>query len=85
MFEFPLAANLLPWIDTKVETGQSKEEWKGMFEANKILNNLNPVPIDGTCVRVGSMRSHAQACTIKLKSNVPIDAKLNYVGILGMF
>ncbi len=72
MFGFPLAANLLPWIDTKVESGQSREEWKGMFEANKILNTSQQIPIDGTCVRVSSMRSHAQAFTIKLKSDIPI-------------
>lgn len=68
-----LAGNLHPWIDTKIENGQSREEWKAMAEANKILNTSNPIPIDGTCVRVGSMRSHAQGVTIKLKNNLPID------------
>ena len=72
-FGFPLAGNILPWIDTLVEFGQSREEWKGMAETNKILETKNPVPIDGTCVRVGAMRSHAQALTIKLKKNVGID------------
>jgi aspartate-semialdehyde dehydrogenase len=69
----PLAGNLLPWIDCAVDFGQTKEEWKAMVEANKILGNHKPIPIDGNCVRVGSMRSHAQSATIKLKKNVPLD------------
>jgi aspartate-semialdehyde dehydrogenase len=68
-----LAGNLHPWIDTKLENGQSREEWKAMSEANKILNTKTNIPIDGTCVRVGSMRSHAQGVTIKLKQNTPIN------------
>ena len=72
-FGYPLAANLLPWIDVPVEFGQSKEEWKGMTETNKILGKKQLIPIDGTCVRVGAMRSHSQALTIKLKKDVPID------------
>ncbi|MDB4433266.1 aspartate-semialdehyde dehydrogenase, partial [bacterium] len=72
-FGFPLAANLLPWIDREVELGQSREEWKGFVEANKILGTSSPIPVDGICVRVGSMRSHAQAFTIKLTRDVPID------------
>lgn len=68
-----LAGNIHPWIDTKLDNGQSREEWKAMSEANKILNSKTNIPIDGTCVRVGSMRSHAQGVTIKLKQNAPID------------
>lgn len=68
----PLAASLLPWIDQPVEHGQSREEWKGHVEANKILDLSPPVPVDGLCVRVGSMRCHAQALTIKLKRDVPL-------------
>lgn len=72
-FGFPLAGNLLPWIDTEVEGGQSREEWKGHAETNKILGRQsNPVPVDGLCVRVGSMRCHAQALTLKLNSDVPM-------------
>ncbi len=70
---FPLAANLLPWIDTAVGSGQTREEWKAMAEANKILAANQPVPIDGTCVRVGAMRSHSQALTIKLKQTVDLN------------
>jgi len=70
----PLAASLLPWIDVPLESGQSKEEWKAQVETNKILGRSdNPVPIDGLCVRVGAMRCHSQALTIKLNKDVPMD------------
>ena len=72
-FGFPLAGSLLPWIDREVEDGQSREEWKGYAETNKILGSSHPIPIDGICVRVGAMRSHSQALTIKLNKDVPID------------
>jgi aspartate-semialdehyde dehydrogenase len=72
-FGYPLAFNLLPWIDIPVEFGQSKEEWKGAAEANKILQTKNFIPIDGTCVRVSAMRCHSQGLTIKLKSDIPLD------------
>jgi len=71
-FGFPLAGNLLPWIDREVEDGQSREEWKGLVETNKILGTEKPIPIDGICVRVGAMRCHSQALTIKLNKDVPI-------------
>ncbi|PLX94756.1 MAG: aspartate-semialdehyde dehydrogenase [Desulfuromonas sp.] len=71
-FGFPLAGSLLPWIDREVEDGQSREEWKGLVETNKILGNDTPIPIDGICVRIGAMRSHSQALTIKLKRDLPI-------------
>jgi len=70
----PLAASLIPWIDVALDSGQSKEEWKAQVETNKILGrSSNPVPIDGLCVRIGAMRCHSQALTIKLKKNVPLD------------
>lgn len=73
-FGAPLAGSLIPWIDVKQENGQTKEEWKAIVEANKILGFENaPVPIDGTCVRIGAMRCHSQALMIKLKQNVPLD------------
>ncbi len=72
-FGFPLAGSVLPWIDREVEDGQSREEWKGIAETNKILGNQTPVPIDGICVRIGSMRCHSQALTIKLNKNLPIE------------
>jgi aspartate-semialdehyde dehydrogenase len=72
-FGYPLAASLLPWIDRPVELGQSREEWKGFAETNKILGADPPIPVDGICVRVGSMRSHAQAFTIKLTADIPVD------------
>jgi len=72
-FGAPLAASLIPWIDKPVEMGQTKEEWKGYAETNKILESPSPIPVDGICVRVGSMRCHAQGLTIKLKRNVPLD------------
>jgi aspartate-semialdehyde dehydrogenase len=70
----PLAASLIPWIDVQLESGQSKEEWKAQVETNKILGRIsNPVPIDGLCVRIGAMRCHSQALTIKMKKDVPMD------------
>jgi aspartate-semialdehyde dehydrogenase len=73
-FGVPLAGSLIPWIDVALENGQSKEEWKGFAETNKILGRSdNPVPIDGTCVRIGAMRCHSQALTIKLRKDVPLD------------
>ena len=70
---YPLAGSLLPWIDIPLENGQSREEWKGGVETNKILG-LAPhtVPVDGICVRIGTMRCHAQAFTVKLKQDIPM-------------
>jgi aspartate-semialdehyde dehydrogenase len=72
-FGHPLAGSLLPWIDKDLGNGQSKEEWKGMAETNKILGlEANPLPIDGICVRIGAMRCHSQALTVKLKRDLPL-------------
>ncbi|WP_444916530.1 aspartate-semialdehyde dehydrogenase [Microbulbifer sp. JMSA003] len=71
-FGAPLAGSLLPWIDTQLESGQSREEWKAQVEANKILQTETPIPVDGTCVRIGAMRCHSQAFTIKLKKDLPL-------------
>ena len=72
-----LAGSLIPWIDVPVENGQSKEEWKGGAECNKILGNSafrtsGSIPIDGLCVRIGAMRCHSQGLTIKLKKDIPL-------------
>lgn len=73
-FGVPLAGSLIPWIDQDLGNGQSKEEWKGSVETNKILGYCDPtVVVDGLCVRVGAMRCHSQALTIKLKRDVPLD------------
>jgi aspartate-semialdehyde dehydrogenase len=73
-FGAPLAGSLIPWIDKDLGNGQSKEEWKGGVETNKILGTeANPIVIDGLCVRIGAMRCHSQALTIKLKKDVPLD------------
>jgi len=73
-FGVPLAGSLIPWIDRQLENGQSREEWKGQAETNKILGReADPVPIDGICVRVGAMRCHSQALTIKLTKDIPVD------------
>ena len=77
-FGVPLAGNLIPWIDKDLNNGQSKEEWKAGAETNKILGlgasfNSKEIPIDGLCVRIGAMRCHSQALTIKLKKDVPLD------------
>ena len=74
-FGVPLAGSLIPYIDSQLENKQSREEWKGGVETNKILNNQGAdiIPIDGLCVRVGSMRCHAQGLTIKLKQDIPLE------------
>jgi aspartate-semialdehyde dehydrogenase len=73
-FGVPLAGSLIPWIDKDLGNGQSKEEWKGGAETNKILGReSSPTPIDGLCVRIGAMRCHSQALTIKLTRDVPMD------------
>ncbi|MFT5576481.1 MAG: aspartate-semialdehyde dehydrogenase [Bermanella sp.] len=80
-FGHPLAGSLLPWIDTQLENGQSREEWKAQAETNKILGRTgSPIPVDGTCVRVGAMRCHSQALTIKLNKNVSIAEVEQVVG-----
>lgn len=74
-FGVPLAGSLIPWIDKDLGNGQSREEWKGQAETNKILglSGEQTIPVDGICVRVGAMRCHSQALTIKLRQNVPLD------------
>ena len=74
-FGAPLAGSLLPWIDKDMGDGQSREEWKGGAEGNKILGRegARAVPIDGICVRIGAMRCHSQALTIKLRNDLPLD------------
>jgi aspartate-semialdehyde dehydrogenase len=72
-FGVPLAASLIPWIDKDLGNGQSREEWKAGAEANKILGTeSHPVPVEGICVRVGAMRCHSQALTIKLNRDLPL-------------
>jgi aspartate-semialdehyde dehydrogenase len=74
LFTVPLAGSLIPWIDKQLENGQSREEWKGYAETNKILGRgQDPIAIDGTCVRIGAMRCHSQGLTIKLRRDVPVD------------
>jgi aspartate-semialdehyde dehydrogenase len=73
-FGVPLAGSLIPWIDKDLGNGQSREEWKGQAETNKILGRTaTPIPVDGLCVRIGAMRCHSQALTIKLTRDVPLD------------
>ncbi|MDC0127463.1 aspartate-semialdehyde dehydrogenase [Methylophilaceae bacterium] len=73
-FQVPLAGNLIPWIDEDLNNGQSREEWKGQSETNKILAiDFNPIKVDGLCVRIATMRSHCQALTLKLNKNIPIE------------
>lgn len=72
-FGVPLAGSLIPYIDKQLDSGQSKEEWKGQAETNKILGNSSIVPIDGHCVRIGAMRCHSQALTLKLRKDVPLN------------
>ena len=78
-FGVPLAGSLIPYIDKQLENGQSREEWKGQAETNKILGQKSEVPVDGLCVRVGAMRCHSQALTIKLRRDIPLH---DIVGVL---
>ena len=77
-FGVPLGGNLIPWIDKDLGDGMSREEWKGGAETNKILGrgpgfDAAPIPVDGLCVRIGAMRCHSQALTIKLRGDIPLD------------
>ena len=73
-FGVPLAGSLIPWIDKDLGNGQSREEWKGQAETNKILGrSATPIPVDGLCGRIGALRCHSQALTIKLTRDVPLD------------
>ncbi|MDG2940468.1 aspartate-semialdehyde dehydrogenase [Bisgaard Taxon 10/6] len=73
-FGAALAGSLIPWIDKLLPSGQTKEEWKGYAETNKILGlSDNPIPVDGLCVRIGALRCHSQAFTIKLKKDIQLD------------
>jgi aspartate-semialdehyde dehydrogenase len=80
----PLAGSLIPWIDSAMENGQTREEWKGMAETNKILGQIPgssaAIPVDGVCVRVSAMRCHSQALTIKLTRDVPLDEIIDVLG-----
>lgn len=71
-FGAPLAGSLLPYIDKQLDNGQSREEWKAQAETNKILGSAAPIPMDGICVRIGAMRCHSQALTIKLTQDIPL-------------
>lgn len=79
-FDAPLAASLIPWIDSPKGNGQTREEWKGMAESNKILQLKEPIPVDGICVRIGAMRCHSQGFTIKLKRDIPLDEIEGMIG-----
>jgi aspartate-semialdehyde dehydrogenase len=72
-FGAPLAASLIPWIDKPMDNGQTREEWKGGAETNKILGTKKIIPVDGICARVSSMRCHSQGVTIKLKKDIGVD------------
>jgi aspartate-semialdehyde dehydrogenase len=76
----PLAGSLIPWIDSAMENGQTREEWKGVAETNKILGTAATIPVDGVCVRVSAMRCHSQALTIKLTRDVPLDEIADVLG-----
>ncbi|AFJ45337.1 aspartate-semialdehyde dehydrogenase [Shimwellia blattae] len=73
-FGVPLAGSLIPWIDKQLPNGQSREEWKGQAETNKILNASPVIPVDGLCVRVGALRCHSQAFTIKLNKDISVSS-----------
>ncbi len=72
-FGAPLAGSVIPWIDARMPSGQSREEWKGVAETNKILQSDPSIPIDGICVRIGAMRCHCQALTVKLNRDLPLE------------
>ena len=76
-FGVPLAGSLIPWIDKDLGNGMSREEWKGDAELNKILglpaSGSGHIAVESLCVRVGAMRCHSQAMTIKLKRDMPLN------------
>jgi aspartate-semialdehyde dehydrogenase len=77
---YPLAGNLLPWIDKDLDSGTSREEWKGSVETNKILGRSgDPIPIESTCIRIGTMRCHSQAFTMKLTQDLPLEQIENII------
>ncbi|TNF30528.1 MAG: aspartate-semialdehyde dehydrogenase [Deltaproteobacteria bacterium] len=80
LFGAPLAGSLIPWIDSPMDNGQTREEWKGVTETNKILGTTTTIPVDGTCVRVGAMRCHSQAFTLKLKKSVDLSTITQIIG-----
>jgi len=80
VFKVPLAASLIPWIDSAVNNGQTREEWKGMVETNKILQTEKKIPVDGICVRIGAMRCHSQGFTIKLNKDIPLGEIESMIG-----
>lgn len=80
-FSAPLAGSLIPWIDVPMDSGQTREEWKGYVETNKILNTeKNPIPIDGICVRIGAMRCHSQAIVVRLDKDIPVNEIYDMIG-----
>ena len=80
-FGVPLAGSLIPWIDKDLGNGQSREEWKGKAETNKILGRSEwQIPVDGICVRIGAMRCHSQALTICMTKDVPLDEIVELIG-----
>ena len=80
-FSAPLAGSLIPWIDVPMDSGQTREEWKGYVETNKILNSeKNPIPIDGICVRIGAMRCHSQAIVVRLDKDIPVNEIYDMIG-----
>lgn len=82
LFGAPLAGSLIPWIDSAMDNGQTREEWKAMVEGNKILglSGQDTIAVDGNCVRIGAMRSHSQAITLKLKSKVDLSELTDLIG-----
>jgi aspartate-semialdehyde dehydrogenase len=73
----PLAGSLIPWIHDDLGNGVSREEWKAGAEANKILGRPamgepGSLIVDGLCVRIGAMRCHSQALTIKLRADLSL-------------
>ena len=78
---YPLAGNLLPWIDKDLDSGTSREEWKGSVETNKIIGRQDaPIPIESTCIRIGTMRCHSQTFTLKLNKDLPIEEIQEIIG-----
>jgi aspartate-semialdehyde dehydrogenase len=78
-FGAPLAGSLIPWIDRAMPSGQTREEWKGDAETNKILKSEPRIPVDGICVRIGAMRCHSQGLMIKLRRDVPLDEAVDMI------
>jgi len=71
-FKHQIALNVIPQIDVFTDNGYTKEEMKMVNETTKIMHKK--IPLSATCVRVPTLRGHAEALTLTFKNDVSADA-----------